>query len=172
MKKSILLHDKSAPAGERISESYVTFSPLSSGDLAFLAYLSEDQAQLDAIVKLWENFGVKDMKLKHEAANDYILTGSRMGLDTAFEIHCSFSPETGALRLSDIDGGEVLDFYEFVPLGGDKCAFQTLYERAIVEYKNGKILSFIYSLNKRDKAFTYNPDSDGIYGKGGGIDEA
>lgn len=170
--KSVLLNDKATSMENRISASFVSFTLLPSGDLSFVSNLSEDQVQLDAIVQLWESFGVKDMKLKHETAHDYILTGSRMGVDTAFEIHCSFAPETGALRLIDTDGGEVLEFYEFVPLGGDKFAFQTLYERGIVEYKDGKIVFFVYSLNKRDKALAYNTDSDGIYGKSVEINEA
>ena len=170
--KSVLLHDKAVAGDKRISAAFVSFTLISSGDLAFTSNLCEDQVQLDAVVKLWKMFGVTDMKLKHDAAHDYVLTGKRMGLDTTFEIHCTFDPETGSLRLTDIDGGEVLELYEFVPLGGDKYAFQTLYERAIVEYKDGKIMSFIYSLNKRDKALAYNSGSDGIYGKSGEVDEA
>ncbi|MHB1152158.1 MAG: hypothetical protein ACYCWE_15625 [Eubacteriales bacterium] len=170
--KSVLLYDKAAAEDKRISASFVTFSLLSSGDLSFTSNLCEDQTQLDAVVQLWEMFGVADMKLIHDAANEYILTGKRMGLDTTFEIQCSFNPETGSLRLLDTDGDEVFELYEFVPLDGDKYAFQTLYERAIVEYKDGKIISFIYSLSKREKELTYNPASDGIYGKNDGIDEA
>lgn len=170
--KSVILYDKAAAEDKRISAAFVTFSLISSGDLSFTSSLCEDQTQLDAVVQLWEMFGVTDMKLIHDAANEYILTGKRMGLDTTFEIQCSFNPETGSLRLLDTDGGEVLEFYEFLPLGGDKYAFQTMYERAIVEYKDGKIISFIYSLNKREKELAYNSASDGIYGKSDGIDEA
>lgn len=170
--KSVLLYDKAAAEDKRISASFVTFSLILSGDLSFTSNLCEDQTQLDAVVQLWEMFGVADMKLIHDAANEYILTGKRMGLDTTFEIQCSFNPETGSLRLLDADGGEVLEFYEFVPLGGDKYAFQTLYERLIVEYKDGIIVSFIYSLSKREKELAYNPASDGIFGKSDGIDEA
>lgn len=170
--KSVLLHDKTVPKDESISASFITFSLLSSGDLAFTASLSEDQVQLDAVVQVWQMFGSTDVKLRHDAANDYILTGKRAGLDTTFEIQCSFNPGTGSLRLIDTDGGEVLELYEFIPLGGDKYAFQTLYERAIVEYKDGKITSFIYSLNKRDKSQAYNSDSDSIYKKSSGVDEA
>lgn len=170
--KSMLLHDKVVPEDQRIGTTLTIYSPLSSGDLAFTSSLCEDQVQLDAIVQVWEMFGCTDVKLRHDAAHDYVLTGKRSGLDTTFEIHCSFAPETGSLRLTDIDGGEAFELYEFVPLGGDKYVFQTLYARAIVEYKDGKIISFIYSLNKTDKTLAYNFTTDSIYGKSGAADEA
>lgn len=93
-------------------------------------------------------------------------------MDTTFELHCSFSPETGALRLIDTDGGQIIEFYEFVPLGGDTYAFQTLYSRAIVEFQDGKVLSLVYSLNTMDASLVYDPASDGIFDKGTGADTA
>lgn len=170
--KSILLHDKAVPEDQRIGAKLVVYSPLSSGDLAFLSNLSENQVQLDAVVQVWQMFGCTDVKLRHDAAHDYVLTGKRSGRDATFEIHCSFNPVAGSLRLTDIDGGEAFELYEFVPLGGDKYAFQTLYARAIVEYKDGKIISFVYSLNKTDKTLAYNSETDGIYGKSGAAGEA
>lgn len=170
--KSMLLHDKSVPDGERISDKVFVASPISSMDLAFTSSLCENQTQLDAVVQVWEMFGCTGVKLEHASAHNYVLTGKRSGRETAFEIKCSFDPGTGSLRLTDNDGGEAFELYEFVPLGGDKYAFQTLYARSIVEYKDGKVMSFVYSLNKTDKALAYNSDSDGIYGKGAAIDEA
>jgi hypothetical protein len=73
--------------------------------------------------------------------------------------------------LTDYDGGATLEMYEFVPLGEDKYAFQTMYERAIVEYKNSKITSFIYSLNTRSIENAYT-DSDSIYINSTDISEA
>lgn len=170
--KSVLLYDKTMPEEERISTAFISFYPLSSGDLAFTATMSEDQVQLDAIVQVWEMFGATDVKLTHSTAHDYILTGKRAGVDTAFELRCSFDPKTGSLRLIDTDGGEVLELYEFVPLGGDTYAFQTLYSRAIVNYKDGKIMSFVYAQKTMDEALAYSAESDGIYGKTAGLDEA
>jgi hypothetical protein len=170
--KSVLLYDKTAPEDARISTTGVWFSLVSSGDLSFTADLCEDQARLDYVKQLWEMFGVKDMKITRDKAHEYILTGQRAGLDTTFEIRCSYSPETGSLRLVDTDGGEIFEFYEFVPLGGDKYAFQTLYSRAAVKFRDGKILSFVYALNKQDKDLAYTPDSDGIYENSGNLDEA
>ena len=170
--KSILLHDKAASEGERISDKVIVAAPISSMDLAFTSSLSENQTQLDAVVQVWEMFGSTDVKLEHPAAHNYVLTGKRNGRDTTFEIKCSFDPATGSMCLVDTDGGEAFDLFEFVPLGGDKYAFQTLDSRAIVEYKDGKVLSFVFSLNKTDKALVYNSDSDAIYGKGVAVDEA
>lgn len=65
----------------------------------------------------------------------------------------------------------MVELYEFVPLGGDKYAIQTLFECGIVEYKDGKIISFIYSLKKRDKALAYVINKDCIYPNGQGTGE-
>lgn len=170
--KPVLLYDKTLPNNDPKRLDNISFSLLMSGDLSFLAVLCEDQTKLDAIVQAWEMFGCTDVKLKHNAANDYTLTGKRAGLDTSFEIHCAYSPEKGSLLLLDKDGGEVVELYEFVPLGGDKYAIQTLYERCIIEYKDGKIISFIYSRNKTDKALAYDITKDGIYPNGQGTGEA
>jgi hypothetical protein len=163
--KSVLLHDKKADPDKSIQNAFVTFSLISSGDLSFTAQLGESQAQLDYVKQVWEMFGVTDMKVKHDKPNDYVMTGKRAGLDTSFEIHCSFDPATGSLRLKDTDGGKVIEFYEFVPLGGDRYAFQSLYERAIVTYKGTGISAFIYSLKERAEENAYNTEKDSIYGK-------
>lgn len=170
--KSVLLYDKTAAEGKRIGDTVVLGSLLSSIDLAFTATLSEDQTQLDAVPQVWEMFGCTDFKLEHPSADNYILTGKRAGQETTFEVKCSFDPGTGSLRLVDKSAGETTDLYEFVPLGSDRYAFQTLNSRAIVEYKDGKVRSFAYSLNKYDKSLNYDPDKDGIYGKGAAADEA
>lgn len=170
--KSILLYDKSAPEDKRIGDVFIAGSLISSMDLAFTAGMKEDQTQLDAVAQVWEMFGCTDVKVSHDAPHNYTLTGKRAGLDTSFEIKCSFSPGTGSLRLIDKDGGQLVEFYEFVPLDADKYAVQTLYARAIVEYKEGKVNYFIYTANKTDKALAYDPEADGIYEKGGALDEA
>lgn len=170
--KSVLLYDKTAEEGKRIGDTVVLGSLLSSIDLAFTATLCEDQTQLDAVSQVWEMFGCTDFKLEHPSANNYILTGKRSGQETTFEVKCSFDPGTGSLRLVDTGAGETTDLYEFVPLGSDRYAFQTLNSRAVVEYKDGKVKSFAYSLNKYDNSLSYDPDSDGIYGKGAIADEA
>lgn len=169
--KSILLYDKSAPEDKRIGDVFIAGSLISSMDLAFTSGLKEDQTQIDAVAQVWQMFGCTDVKISHDAPHNYTLTGKRAGLDTSFEIKCSFSPGTGSLRIIDKDGGEVVEFYEFVPLDTDKYAVQTLYARAIVEYKEGKIGSFVYTTNKTDKSLAYNYEADGIYEKGGALDE-
>jgi hypothetical protein len=170
--RSVLLHDKTAPEAAQIGTAGYWFMLLSSGDLPFLYNLCEDQAQLDAIVQMWTLFGCTDVALRHDKAHDYVLTGKRAGLDTSFELHCSYSPETGALRLIDTDGGEVIEFYEYVPLGNDTYAFQTLYSRAVVEFRDGKILSFVYAQITQGETPAYSPESDGIYENSAGVNEA
>lgn len=168
--RSVLLYDKTLPQDDPKRAGNAFFSPISSGDLGFTGSLCEEQTQLDAVKQLWEMFGCTDFEIQHDAANEYVLKGKRAGLDTTFEIHCAYFPETGALRLVE-DGEEVKELFEFVSLGSDTYAFQTLYERAIVEYKDSKIISFVYSLNKRDPLLAYHMETDSIYPYGEGVDE-
>lgn len=170
--KSVLVYIKSLPEGDPKSIGNVSFSMLSSSDLPFTSTLCEDQTKMDEVVKTWEYFGCTEVKLKHDAANDYTLTGKRAGVDEPFNIHCVYFPEKDSLRIAEINGGEVMELLEFVPLGEDKYAFQTLYERGIVEYGDGKIASFTYSLNERTKESAYKPDADSIYPNGTGVDKA
>jgi hypothetical protein len=172
VKKTVLMYDKTAPEDAGIGAAGHTFYLLSSGDRSFTAALREDQASLDTVVELWELFGCKNVKLAHDKAHDYVLTGQRAGVDTSFELHCSFNPSTGALRLIDTDGGEVIELYEYVPLGNNTYAFQTLYSRALVEYKDGIILSFVYSLNEQGETPAYSPEADGIFENSGNADES
>ena len=171
--KSVLLYSKSLPADDpNINIGLISFSSASSSDMAFIAALCEDQAQMDSVVKYWKLFGCTDVKLKHDAANEYTLTGKRAGMDTSFVINCVYSPDMDSLRILDKDGSQIADYFEFVPLGGDKYAFQTLYERAVVEYKEGKITSLIYSRNTTAVEKAYSPDADSIYPNGTGLDDA
>lgn len=170
--KSVLVYLKSLPEGDPKSIGNVSFSMLSSSDLPFTSALCEDQTKMDEVVQTWEYFGCTEVKLKHEAANDYTLTGKRAGVDETFNIHCVYSPEKDSLRIAETNGGEVTELLEFVPLGEDKYAFQTLYERGIVEYSDGKIISFIYSKNEQTKESAYNRNADSIYPNGTGADEA
>jgi hypothetical protein len=61
---------------------------------------------------------------------------------------------------------------EFVPLGQDRYAFQTLYERGIVGYKEGKVTSLIYSVKKRMKETAYDPKAGSIYPDGKGANDS
>lgn len=171
VKKSVLIYKKSLPQEESQNISSISFSLVKSNDMPYLS-LSEDQAKMDEVVKTWEYFGCTTVKLKHDAANDYTLTGKRAGMDGSFTIRCVYSPDKDSFRILDKDSGQIAEFYEFIPLGNDKYALQSLYERAIVEYKDGKITSFIYSINTRSKESAYKPDAVGIYPNGTGADEA
>lgn len=170
--KSVLVYGKSLPAGEANNIGNVSFSLLSSPDLTYTATLCEDQTKIDGVVKFWEYFGCTDVKLKHDVPNDYTMTGKRAGVDTSFNIHCVYNPDKDAVRVIEKDGSDMVEFFEFVPLGADKYAFQTLYERAIVEYKDGKIISLTYSVNTRTKELAYNPKTVSIYPDGKGADTA
>jgi hypothetical protein len=139
---------------------------LTSGNLAFTSYLSENEDDRNIMAQIWTGFGVSNMKIERTAAHTYELTGIRAGMDAPFLIRCAFDQASDSLRLVETDGDRVIELFEFVPLGGDTYAFQTISERAVITYREGKITAFAYSLLKSG-ADGYDPDTDGIYTKGG-----
>ena len=172
LNKSVLIYAKSLPdddPGKYLMQ--ISFSMLSSPDMSYTSELCEDQTKMDQVAQLWESYGCTDVELKHNAANDYTLSGKRAGMDETFSIHCMYSPERDSLRILDIDGGRNVEMFEFVPLGQDRYAFQTLYDRGIIGYKDGKVNSLIYSANERSDESAYDPDRDSIYPEGKGVDD-
>lgn len=164
--RTVLTHDKSAAEDKNFSAAFISFNMLSSGNLMFTATLSEDEASRDAMAQMWTSFGVTDMKIERTAPHTYELTGTRAGMETPFLIRCMFAPTSGALRLVEMDGDRAVELFEYVPLGGDTYAFQTISERAVVKYQGDRITDFTYSLLKSENAL-YSPDADGIYDKTG-----
>ena len=126
----------------------------------------------DAVIQTWELYGCTDVKISHDKPHEYVMTGTRAGMDAPFAIHCVYSPEQDSISLLDKDEEELLEFFEYVPLGNDRYAFQTLYERAIVSYQDGEITSLSYSLKPRSFEYAYSPETDNIYPDGMGADDA
>jgi len=167
---NVLTHDKTAPEDKNFSANFISFNLVSSVNLSFTSNLSEKQEDRDFVVQLWSMFGVKDMKADRTAPHTYELTGVRVGVPTPFLIRCEYDPSTGSLRLVEYDGDNIYELFEFVPLSGDTYAFQTKNERAILTYRDDKIISFTYSLLKSDED-KYAPDTNGIF-KNNNLDEA
>jgi hypothetical protein len=120
--------DKTAPDDETDRLGGYWFMLLSSGDLTFLLQPVRGSGQLDAVVQMWTLFRLYGCAHRHDKAHDYVLTGKRAGLTRP--LSCTdYSPETGALRLVDTDDGEVIEFYEYVPLGNDTYPFSDTYSR-------------------------------------------
>lgn len=171
--KAVLLYGKTRPPEEALNIASLSFSPAPSGDLSFTAPLSEDQAAIDSVQKVWERFGCTEFEIKHDAAHNYVLSGKRAGVDEKFMIACVYDPATQALRLVETDeSGAAREYFEYVPLGADKYAFQTLYDRALVEYKDGKVFSLIFSRKDSGDSEPYDPDKESIYPNGSRVNEA
>jgi len=170
--KSVVLHSKSLPVDDPKTIDFLSFSMVTSADLSFTAPLSEDQEQIDSVIQTWELYGCTDVKMKHDKPHDYTMTGKRAGMEETFTIHCIYSPERDAVSITDVNGKDMVEFYEFVPLGNDQYAFQTLYERAMITYKDGYVSSFIYSLKPRTSELAYNPKIDNIYPNAASVNEA
>lgn len=168
--RAVLTHDKSAAEDKNFSTAFISFNMLTSGNLSFTSYLSENEKDRDTLAIIWTGLGVSDMKVERTDTHTYELTGKRAGMEAPFLIRCAFSPSSGALRLVETNDDRVDDLLEFVPLGGEKFAFQTKSERAVVTYKDGKITAFSYSLLQSETG-EYSPDADSIFDRSG-LDEA
>lgn len=164
--RTVLTHDKSAPPDRNFSAAYIDFRMLTSGNLGFTSYLSENEDDRNMMHQIWTGLGVKDMEITRTAAHTYEVTGIRAGMPDPFLISCAFDPQSGSLRLVETNGEFVSELIEFVPLGEDRYAFQTLSERAVITYKDSEITAFAYSLLKSEMA-GYDPESDGIFKKTG-----
>lgn len=137
--------------------------------MAFTSTLSEDEAARDAILPALDMMGMKGAKAVRNAAHDYTMTGTdaRGG---ALVLSAVYDPASGALRMTAAVDGKHSEFFEFVPLGGDRYALQSDRERAVVTFRDGKLLSFTYTVS--DKNTAYSQTGDGIYPSGGPVDES
>jgi len=125
--RAVLLYGKTLPNEKAQNITSLNFSLASSGDLSFTAPLSEDQAALDYVLKVWEKFGCTEFNIKHDTAHNYVLSGKRAGEDDKFAIACTYDPATGSLRLVEKDkSGAARDYIEYVPLGASKYAFAAI----------------------------------------------
>ena len=138
---------------------------LGSIPIALTSQFCEDEAMLEAIVMVADMMGLSDAKATRNGAHDYTLTAIKTRKQQPYEINAVYDPSSGGLRMVEKTDGEVTEFYEFIPLGSDQYAFQTNTERAIVGYKDGKTLSFVYTkINTKDEK--YSSKSDSIYPSG------
>ena len=170
--RSVVLHMKSLPEEDAGMLQSISFSLVNSADLSATASLCEDQAEIDSVIGTWQLYGCEDVKILHDKPHDYTMTGKRAGMDSSFAIHCVYSPEKDSLSLVDKDGKDYAEFFEFVSLGQDRYAFQTLYERAVVSYRDGEITSLAYSLKPRSRELAYQPGKDPVFPDGNGVADA
>ncbi len=157
-------HNEAHPYGdpENTEGADWTFM-LFSLELAFTASFTEDDEALQAVKIAFEFFGGTDIVIEHPAKNHYEVlytanSGSKMKMVALFD------PNSGGLSYTGYTDGVAESLYEFIPIGGNQFAFQTRSERAIIEYKDGEILSFVYTSITADDA--YYTSADSIFGKG------
>jgi len=142
---------------------------LMSMDLAFTASFSEDPQTLQGVSMALSFLGVKDAKAVRNAAHDYTVTFTDQN-GAAAELSGKFDPGSGGLQMISKTGGTLSSFYEFVPLGGDKYAYQTDGERAVIGYAGGNVTSFVYAAT--NQGVKYDVAKDGIFPSGSGANEA
>ena len=165
--RTVLTHDKSAPPDKNFSAAYIDFRMLTSGNLGFTSYLSENEDDRNMMHQIWTGFGVKDMEITRTAAHTYEVTGIRAGMPDPFLISCAFDPQSGSLRLVETNGEFVSELIEFVPLGERQVTLFKHYPNVpVITYKDSEITAFAYSHLKSETA-GYDPESDGIFKKTG-----
>ncbi len=167
--QAVAKNNNEHPEGDPQSTHSVFALMFGSVSIALTSQFCEDEAYLAAIESVAGMMGLSDAKATRNAAHDYTLTAIKTRNQQPFEINAVYDPTSGGLRMVEKTDGKVTEFFEFIPLGSDQYAFQTDTERGIVNYKNGKALSFVYSKTAR-KDSTYSSESDSIYPSGAGAD--
>ncbi|MCL2867541.1 MAG: hypothetical protein FWF47_07275 [Clostridia bacterium] len=167
-------HDEGLEYDDPSSLAMILFLPFLSIDMAFTASLKED-AEASAALAAFAFFGITDAALTRQAPHDYIITYANPD-ELPVEMHCEFSPETGALRFTQYTDGALKQFQELVPLDGNRYALQSKHQRALVTYADGRLGGFIYSgiaqslFGEGDTS--YDVVRDGIYPDASGLNEA
>lgn len=154
------------PEGELQNTQNVFALMFGSVSIALTSQFCEDEAMLTSIEMVADMMGLSDAKATRNAAHDYKLTAIKTHNQQEYEINAVYYPTSGGLRMVEKTDGKVTEFFEFIPLGGDQYAFQTDTERAVVNYKDGRALSFTYT--KSDSKDAYDNESDSIYPSGAG----
>ena len=150
----------------------VLYMPFLSIDMALTSSLS-DTVSSATIEMLYSFFGYKDIVFEIKAPGEYVITGQDE--DDGVELKDLASYSNGGIRYSHLVDGKVTEFYEFIPLGNDRYALQSLTDRAIVTYKDGEITKMIHSETRHETDWDteqpttwsvyYDPDTESIWGK-------
>ena len=161
--KNNMEHPEGDPQGTHKVFTYM----FGSIPVALTSQFCEDEAMLTAIESVAYMMGLSEAKVSRNGPHDYTLTAITSRKQEAYEVNAVYDTSSGGMRMVEKTDGEVTEFFEFIPLGSDKYAFQTNTERGIVNYKDGKTLSFVYTkLNPKDRE--YSSQSDSIYPSGAG----
>lgn len=170
LNRALEKNNKAVPENDPQSTNGLFPLMLASIPLSLTNGFCEDPVMIDATVSSIEMLGIEEAKVTRNAEHNYTISGKKAVTNTPLVINGVYAPANKSLRMVEKKDGEVASFYEFIPLGDNKYAFQTDKERAIVVYKDGKILSFTYSL--LGKAPYYDSESDSIYPEGKGTDDS
>ena len=161
-------HGQTHKSGDPGSVDNVIVNMLDSMGLAITSGFCEDQVMLDAIQTMLTGYlGYTKAEIARNAPNNYILNATG-GNGISSEYNGIYDPGTGSLKMTNTEGGKIVEFVEFVPLGGNKYAYRSERQKAVVEYSAGRILSFAFASN--NQAGDYSADV--IYPSGNGADES
>lgn len=162
LNRALAKNNNEHPVGDPQNADDVLVFMFGSITLALTSQFSENEETLIGVEMAAEMFGMSDVKVTRNNAHDYTLTAIQTRTGKAYEINGVYDPKSGGLRMVEKTDGNIDGFFEFVPLGSDQYAFQTTTERSIVNYKDGKILSFVYAYDSAG----YSSESDSIYPSG------
>lgn len=165
--KALSKNNNEHPQGDPQNTENVFVLMFGSISMALTSQFCENEQMLKGVEMAAEMFGLTNVKVTRNKAHDYTLTATQARTEGPYELHGVYDPTSGGLRMVEKTDGKVTTFFEFIPLGSDQYALQTRTERGIVNYKDGKVLSFVYTMLYYD-GNEYNSESDSIYPSGSG----
>jgi hypothetical protein len=175
LNQSLEKYNKEHPEGDPKNAAEVVPLLFNSIELCVTAYFCEDETAYEGIVAAAEMIGITEAKMTRNGAHDYTLSGKTFG-GKVFEMKGVYDPATGGLRMANNTGGTITEFFEFIPLGNGQYAFQNDTERALADYRDGNLDSFVYTRagsnagydNKTDSIFPAGAPVDGNWAAGRG----
>lgn len=164
MDQALTKNNREHPEGDPKNADDVVPFMFISIPFSYTAYFGEDETMYEGIVSMAEMMGISEAKVTRTAQHNYTLTGKTFRENLPYEINGVYDSANGSIRMTEKEGGKVIEFLEFVPLGNEKYALQSSKERAVVLYGGGKIESFIYTETNADDV--YSAEGDSIFPEG------
>ena len=164
------IHNRGKSSTDRDYTGELPYEIMLLNHSLFFTYgLNDDEYTPKFMGLILESLGFDDVKVAINKPGDYTMSFTVEGL--AVELNSLFDQDSGSMSfISNIDDGSPPEMFEFINLAGDKFAFQTEWERMIVEYDGEKAIHFIYSALKYDNFDMHYTMDDSIF-KGDPVDD-
>lgn len=168
---------------EHDPENYLTYPQYL--DLSYMPFVSVDMAltsgindstDAETVREIFEGYGFENVEFTVTAPGQYRITFEDEAENGDKQYHeVLMRYESGSIRFETRINGAVTEFIEFIAMGGGYFALQNMTDRAIVLYRDGKLISLYHSTLRYEMVWdenrptswsvTYDSNADSIWGR-------